>query len=80
MDWETAKTVALITFGHAIGGAILSAWYHWKARRTDLRMVRNRKGVYVDAADVFERRALIGLAVFVLGILAANAIIFINMP
>lgn len=76
MDWDTAKTVAQITFGHAIGGAILSAWYHWKAKRTDIRMVRNRNGVYVDAADVFEKRALIGLWVFMAAIVATVAALF----
>ena len=76
VDWDTAKTVALITFGHAIGGAILSAWFHWKAKRVDIRMVRNRRGVYVDAADVFEKRALMGLWVAMIATVLTVAIVF----
>lgn len=80
VDWDTAKTVAQITFGHAIGGAILSAWYHWKAKRTDIKMVRNRRGVYVDAADMFERRALIFIwAAMALVVVAGGILLGFNI-
>lgn len=60
-----SSTVIYILIGHMIGAAILSAWYNWKKNRPVVRMVQNRKGEFVDAADRFEKLALIWLWVFI---------------
>ena len=80
MDWDSAGTVFAITFGHAIGGAIVGAFYSWKAKRAEVRMVQNRRGEFVDIAEVYERRAWIAWSVFVVAILGGNAYIFATMP
>lgn len=80
MNWDSAWTVFAITFGHAIGGAIVGAFYSWKAKRVEIRMVKNWRGQFVDIAEVYERRAWIAWTVFVVGILSANLYLFATIP
>lgn len=56
-----SSTLVYILIGQAIGSGLLAAWYNWKKNRAVVRMVQNRKGEYVDAADRFEKLALIWL-------------------
>ena len=62
-----SSTLIYILVGHMIGSGLLAAWYNWKKNRAVVKMVQNRKGEYVDAADHFEKWALIWLWVFIIG-------------